>query len=1389
VANDKSPYRDIARALRSGATALAFLVVSLQSLFAQEKLLPVIDFRRLTTADGLPSNNIRSNVVRDRQGFIWFGTDKGLVRYDGYACKIYPHFSYAKNALFLHVDTRGRLWVGTFGSGLSLYDPGSDRFVSFPHRPEDSTSLQAPNVNTICEDVSGTLWLVVERAPRQSVVWLDLGIAKNETHADSVALHARFHNMFHEGFRDGVWNVDLWDDTCAVVTTVHGVFICNRNANAVTTGVLPPVSGLDLDTVFVTSLFWETPRRLWIGTLLHGLYMYDRATGSLTAFHKRPAVPGRTRDDPIQGIQGDHHGRLWIYCDDSVDLFDPSSGVYRDYLCSTAGPGRSTYTRMSIDSAGIFWFPTSDNGLYFVPPASLRFPRYGLKGSSGRPMEMETINRWSDGSYWIGAEGKVKKIRLESLSVLETVDLFKGEKGEYGRVGVWSSHDDGRGRLWYGTWGLGLYSFEPTTGRVKNYRFPGPNVVMSIIGVGRDSLWIAEGSDAMLSFDTHTTIHSESPHIRGGHAVHLMKDREGHIWISDEARGLSVYDPSTSGWQHYGYDPGDPRGIRNANHQNTYQDRQGRIWVGRDTLALWEPATRSFKRFPNPVFGEATVAVPLGSDIRGRLWVQYPDKGLAILDPIGGEFVNFDRSDGVVGPIAMSPLPDGRVILVGYGGMNIVDGDSVCAPQHPPTLVITRVSINDTAVLPLQSISAATGLQLQYVQNVIEFGFAAIDPGATHRVDYLYRLEGLEGDWVRSNGRRYVRYPGLGPGHYLFRVRAVDRFARWPDQEIALAISMAPPWWGTRWAYGAYVILFMGLLYAGYHVRLRQVHLRQEVEMEHFQREHLAEVDRLKSRFFANISHEFRTPLTLILGAIHKWRDRAHEEGERKDLDLAERNSYRLLSLVNQLLDLAKLESGAMKVRASRLNIVRLVKGIAYSFESSAGLRGIDLSVVVEQEEIEVYCDREMVEKILTNLLSNAFKFTQDGGSVRVSVTELAPHRTQVTGDAGRGEEYVEIAVADTGVGIPSDQLDRVFDRFYQVDSSHTRGHEGSGLGLALVKELVELQHGTIQVRSEVGKGTTCTVRLPLGRAHLKDGEVVEVPDVAGTTMRGAEGALPDMAGGGTPGKTEPEEARGEKPLVLVVEDNADVRAYIRGYLAPAYHLAEARDGVEGIERALHDIPDLIICDVMMPTKDGYEVCRTLKHDEKTSHIPVILLTAKASSENKIEGLETGADEYLVKPFEPTELLARVKNLINVRHALRERFSAAVPLKPGEIAVTSIDDVFLRKVVAVVERRMGDEHLSVEELGREVGMSRSQLHRKLTALTGQSPSDFIRYMRLHRAMALLQGNAGTVAQVAYCVGFGDPSHFSRRFHEFFGVTPGEVRKLPGESLLRSPTER
>jgi signal transduction histidine kinase/DNA-binding response OmpR family regulator len=573
------------------------------------------------------------------------------------------------------------------------------------------------------------------------------------------------------------------------------------------------------------------------------------------------------------------------------------------------------------------------------------------------------------------------------------------------------------------------------------------------------------------------------------------------------------------------------------------------------------------------------------------------------------------------------------------------------------------------------------------------------------------------------------------------------------------------------------------------------------LELEHAN-ESLRLLDHHKTNFFANISHEFRTPLTLILGQIESSIPTVIQEETQSKLLMAFRNAQQLLRLINQLLDLSKIEAGSMVLKTRRVNLIPFLKYSVFSFESLAEHKRILLEFSTTHEEIEIHFEPEKLEKVFYNLLSNAFKFTPEGGKVSVSVrrgqkveslastAERFEHNAEKTLSSMfstldsapssirplQTNDCVEISIRDTGIGIPAEELPRIFDRFYQVDGTHTREHEGTGIGLALAMELIKLHHGEITVTSEVGLGSEFVVKLPFGTQHLKANEIFEDigPFVAESdylTRPSDEFFVtpitPSPLAPATPTVTD---------LILVVEDNADMRSYIREHLEKHYKIIEATNGEEGLAKAQETIPDLIITDVMMPKIDGFEFSRKLRSDEKTSHIPIIVLTAKAALENKIEGLETGVDDYLTKPFSPKEMLARVHNLIKLRRQLRERFSREVVLKPQEIAITPMDEVFLNKVKAVVEKRLGDEDFEVEALSREVGMSRSQIHRKLKALTDQSASQFIRSLRLQRAVELLKQNAGTVAEIAYQVGFGSQAYFTKCFHEQFGCSPKEYVK-------------
>ncbi len=566
----------------------------------------------------------------------------------------------------------------------------------------------------------------------------------------------------------------------------------------------------------------------------------------------------------------------------------------------------------------------------------------------------------------------------------------------------------------------------------------------------------------------------------------------------------------------------------------------------------------------------------------------------------------------------------------------------------------------------------------------------------------------------------------------------------------------------NRRAYTAYGILTILLLYSIRTFDLKRQRLRHQLELEHEHAEKLEEVDRMKSRFFANISHEFRTPLTLILGPVEQIISDNINESVKKNANLIKKNANNMLSLINQLLDISKIDSGKLGLQAAYQNIIPFLKGIVMSFESLAAMKSVKLFLNYSKDEVMVYFDKEKMETILKNLLSNSFKFTPNGNQISVSLTEIN----------GSG---VEIKVKDTGIGISEIELPKIFDRFYQVNSAHNREHGGTGIGLSLVKELVEIHHGLIAVDSKIGEWTEFKIILPLGKEHLTPQEIVSSEDVA----------LPDNHPADksefislTHHDDQVKNLIRNKNIILIVEDNIDVREFIKDSLGNEYHYEEAENGEEGVKKAFDIIPDLIISDVMMPKMDGNDMTRALKTDQRTSHIPIILLTAKSGQENRIEGLETGADDYLTKPFDAKELHIRIDNLINLRKKLQEIYSAYkfAVLTKSKHKLKDIDVQFMERILKVIEDHISEENFTIENFGNEVGMSRSQMFRKIKALTGKSCSVYLRSVRLAKAKAMLQGREANISEIAYSVGFGSPSYFAHCFKEEFGFAPSELVK-------------
>ncbi len=773
-------------------------------------------------------------------------------------------------------------------------------------------------------------------------------------------------------------------------------------------------------------------------------------------------------------------------------------------------------------------------------------------------------------------------------------------------------------------------------------------------------------------------------------------------------------------------------------------------------------------------------------DRRGYLWLSTMN-GLSRFDPRTEQFHSFHRKDGLptnnFGWADPAINSSGELFFPTEAGVLWFHPDSIRINSDVPPVFITGFRINNDPVYPgeksplQKEITETQSVELTYKQNFLSFEFAALNFENPERNHYRYLLEGFERDWTYSESRRYVEYRNLKPGSYTFRVQGSNNSGVWNEEGASLAIIIRNPPWQTWWAYAIYFLILAGILLWYRRFLMNREQLKAAVEVERAEKEKIRAIDAFRSRFFTNISHEFRTPLTLVAGPLEDSlkTDRETVPVGKNVLQSMLRNTRRLQRLINQLLDISRLEAGSMKLRVSAGQLPEFVRSIAGSFASLAEAREIDFTVTAEELDTDCWYDADKIEKILSNLLSNAFKFTPDGGSVTVDLMEDTPQR--------EGASRVTILkVSDTGRGIARDHLDRIFDRFFQVDSSDVRDREGTGIGLALTRELVNLMHGEITVESEPGRGTAFTVKFPIDRDSFSEEEVAVAGMAPGDSDRRIAAEEEQEAIEAVKDEEEAAtletgiKAKDESEVILVVEDNADLRHYIRSLLAENYLVEEAVNGGAGLEKAIEIIPDLVISDIMMPVMDGMEMCKKLKAHPATSHIPVIMLTARADRESMIEGIDAAADDYIVKPFDSEIMKARVRNLITQRRELRRSFEKQFLLEADQQEPASPMFQMLREITKVFDRHLSEPDFNVEMLGKELNMSRSQLFRKVHAITGNTPMELLRLVRMKHAARLLRSGTMNISQVTYAIGLQNTSHFASAFRKYFGVSPSDYGK-------------
>ena len=1132
---------------------------------------------------------------------------------------------------------------------------------------------------------------------------------------------------------------------------------------------------------------------LWFGSYA-GLVRFSPETGSSSRYLSEPARSGSLTSNQVNRIYRDKSGVIWIATENGLNQITARGRRFNnlnpDAVLSGSGEMASGNVPVMARSSGGDYLFGTDNGLYVWPK-----PTAGTASAAGIAAEknpdlrlhpdLRDIHTWSigacaDGALWVGtygsglyylpdASGRAEKIKLDHPSLgSQSVDFIKS---------LWCDADGG---VWIGFWGLGLARLDPVTGRLIVHRNEIPEKANSI---------------------THNDVWS------------LLRDRNGRLWVGTNGGGLNLLTDEDEGWFINWLSVSDHSGVETGNSIYTIIEPEhspGMI-AGFDGLnTLWLGTNRGLVRLRIPdstvqhdsVHGQVEFKVfdhrygladrsvkAILEDENGNLWVS-TNSGISLFDIREERFRNFTTDDGIRGSNfhEQSALKtDNGIYLFGSrSGLNVFSGNTVTMSDFEPPVVITGFQLfsdpepRSGRQLPANRMHADHEITLSYQQNLFSIEFAALDFNSPGAIRYAYKMAPLDDGWVETGNRRFVTFTNMRPGRYLFQVKATNADGVWSESEAIISILIRPPWWSTAWAYLFYgLVIITGLLVLK-RMETNRSTLRNELRMKRFEAQKNAELEQIKSRFFANLSHEFRTPLMLMKGPLEQLLEETPRGRSADRYQMIYRNTDKLQTLVEQLLELSQLDAAVIRVQAAEQDLNPMLKGLAQSFASLAAEHTIRLSVDVPGESIRAWVDHDKFEKIINNLMNNAFKFTTSGGSVAVSL-----HKREID-----GYEHAVITIEDDGIGIQESQIDRIFDRFYQAGNSPVRTRGGSGIGLSLVKELVDLHQWKITADSTVGKGTKFIITIPLGDDYLANDKKLstdrpqEEPlqrttssPTTTTPAPVAEAAVAVENGGveevNLTKKTD--KVKKTETLVLLVEDSDDVRLYIGSLLDERYKLIEARDGAEGLQMAREHIPDLIISDVMMPGMDGMEFCSQIKSDLRTSHIPVILLTARASDDSRIEGLETGADDFLTKPFKARELLVRINNLLEQRKLLRSRFGNQPAEKTGATSFNPVDDKFIAKINGQIGREIDNVKFDTEMLARSLFLSRMQLHRKMLAVTGQSPGEYIRAVRLNRAAELLREDDLSVTQIAYEVGYGSPAQFSRAFSRQFNSSPSEYR--------------
>jgi ligand-binding sensor domain-containing protein/signal transduction histidine kinase/DNA-binding response OmpR family regulator len=1351
------PFHSLSRKI---CFALLLSVLMLQGITQS------MSFNHLTIEHGLTNNSVLS-ITQDGTGFLWFGTRQGVNRYDGSRLKHYVYHAkdsntlYDNNVMSLYCDSRKTVWAGT-SSGLNRYNEEKDFFERIPFA---SSPL---NINCIYEDKKGTLWIgssnglyaLINKQPNQLRIFRadkTNGIAGNN-------VRAVFED--HNGY--------LWIGSNNGLTRM----IPQKNGYHFENFTHETGNPRSLSAVHVTTIAEDAKQQLWIGTQNSGINLFDESTGSFTRFGKTGNSVSGLINNNIRSITSTRKGMLWVGTQEGLSIIDP---VTKNIQSFQNDPGNNkSLSQNSIyslyeDANGSVWIGTYFGGANSTYPYSTTFSvlqNHATRSSLSNNV-VSSIVEDAQHNLWMGTEGGGLNYYNRNTNQFTVYKNNLSDAASLGSNLVKVVMVDKEQNIWCGTHGGGLNVLDRKQNKFKRYLYKENDAaslrseITSLMEDDNGRIWVASNLGFQLFSKKGTELRPLSfstinGFVNGISARTFYKDPQGAVWIGGSP-GLYVVNGNNM------------KELNSDSYiNNITQDKKGNIWVALSYggIAMYNSSNGKFIRYTEKDGLPNNNVISLLEDENGFFWLS-TDNGLIKYSPVLKTAQTYTVSDGLAGNEFNynSYLKDsrGEFFFGGYQGITSFFPATIETNSYVAPVVFTglrlfnnAVAIGDEDELLDRNINQVKRVVFTHKQNVFTIEFALLNFIKSSKNKYAYKLEGFDNAWndVTTTSATYTNLPS---GTYTFWVKGANNDGVW-SKPVSIQIKVLPPFWLTWWAYCIYILAFAAILF----LVVRFFFLRELLKKED-------ELHQVKLNFFTNVSHEIRTHLTLIMAPVEKLLEKKEKDGfVHQQLTQVKSNADRLLKLVSELMDFRKAETNHLNLHIERHNLIPFLQDIYSNFQEISLAKHIHVSFIHDAEDVPVYFDKEQLEKVFFNLLANAFKFTPEGGRILLMVEQE--------------DNKVNITVTDNGRGIAPEYLDKLFTNFFQV-ADHGLQNTGYGIGLALSKNIVELHKGAISVESEasvngkVGR-TVFTVTLLQGNRHFETGIYTE----ANTIVKSNEVEPAQVATLHQPTVTA--EITLEKQFsILIAEDNPELRTLVKETFNDQYNVIVCEDGLQGWNTAVEQIPDLIISDVMMPEMDGFEFCEKIKTDERTSHIPVILLTAKSSQNDQVSGLETGADIYITKPFSTKILELNVRNLLAAREKLRQKFSQQIIAAPeatttketpAETFVNNVDKEFLTRVMQIVDEHLDDPDFGVDKLARKVTMSSPILYKKIKAVSNMSVNEFVKSLRLKKAAQLLQQTDMTVYEVAYSVGFNDRKYFSREFKKQFGKTPSEYAGMSEE---------